>query len=60
MRRWVWVSLPYATYGVEHDGERVVDAAPIAAWMIGRPVGGVAAWLDRKGARVVPLPGVSP
>lgn len=54
------MSLPYATYGVEHDGERVVDAAPIAAWMIGRPVGGVAAWLDRKGARVVPLPGVSP
>ena len=53
--RWVWVSLPYATYGIACEGGRVVAAAPIAAWMIGKDEHYCAAWLRRKGARVVPL-----
>lgn len=53
--RWIWVSLPYATYGIAVADGKVVDAAPIARWMIGKPEVEVAAWLRRKGAKVVPL-----
>jgi hypothetical protein len=49
------VSLPYATYGIAVRGGKVVDAAPIARWMVGKDERYVAAWLRRKGARVVPL-----
>lgn len=53
--RWIWVSLPYATYGIETEHGTVIDAAPIAKWMIGKPEVEVAAWLKKKGARCVPL-----
>lgn len=49
------MSLPYATYGIAVKDGKVVDAAPIAAWMIGKPETEVAAWLRRKGAKIVPL-----
>lgn len=55
MIRWIWVSLHYATYGVAVSNGRVVDAAPIARWMIGKPEHECAAWLARKGATFVPL-----
>jgi len=51
----IWVSLPYATYGLVVDGGRVVAAPPIAAWMLGRTEVHVAGWLRARGARVVPL-----
>ncbi len=50
--RWVWVSLPYATYGIAIRGTRVVEAAPIARWMVGKNTRDVASWLERKGAIV--------
>lgn len=53
--RWIWVSLPYATYGLATQAGRVVDAAPIARWMIGRTEQECANWLRKKGARFVPL-----
>lgn len=53
--RWIWVSLPYATYGIAVAGGRVVDAAPIAGWMVGRDERYVADWLRRKGAVCIPL-----
>ena len=53
--RWIWVSLPYATYGIAVQDGKVVDAAPIARWMIGKREEYVANWLRRKGARIVPL-----
>lgn len=53
--RWVWVSLPYATFGLAVAGGRVVDAAPIARWAIGKPERQVAAYYRRKGAQLVPL-----
>lgn len=44
-----WVSLPYATYGVEVDDDGWVrDAAPIAAWMIGKRWNECRAWIGRK------------
>lgn len=51
--RWAWVSLSYATFGVAVRGTKVVDAAPIARWMIGKDTRTVAQWLDRKNATVV-------
>ena len=54
-KRWIWVSLPYATYGSATRDELVVDAAPIAQWMIGKSEAYVADWLRRKGASCIPL-----
>lgn len=58
---WVWVSLPWATFGLAaaFDGSgmgRVVDAAPIAAWTIGKPAPYVLAHYRRRGAVVRRLP----
>lgn len=48
--RWVWVSLPYATFGVAVQAGTVVAAAPIARWAIGKDESYVAAYFRRKGA----------
>ena len=32
----VWVSLPYATFGVQVHQNVVMEAAPIARWMVGK------------------------
>lgn len=52
---WFRVSLPYATYGVAVKGGRVVDAAPIARWMVGKEMGYCFDWLHGKGADIEPL-----
>ena len=53
--RWVWVSLPYATFGIAAENGVVVDAAPIARWAVGKQERFVADYFRRKGARFVPL-----
>lgn len=53
---WIWVSLHYATFGLKVEDGRVVDAAPIARWAVGRPEGYVAGYYRRKGARFERLP----
>lgn len=53
--RWVWVSLPYATFTVATRDGRVVDAPPIARWTIGRPERDVADYFRRRGAVFQPL-----
>lgn len=55
MVRWIWVSLDYATYGIAVKDGKVVDAAPIAYWMVGKDERYCASWLKKKGARFVPL-----
>lgn len=50
MTRWVWVSLPYATFGIAVRDGVVVDAAPIARWAIGKSERRVADYYRRKGA----------
>lgn len=57
---WLYVALPYATYGVVvGERGRVVKAAPIAQWMVGKSWDAVVwPWLDRKKATVVLLPNV--
>ena len=47
---WMWVSLPYATFGIAALDGRVVDAAPIARWAIGKPAPDVYAYYARKDA----------
>lgn len=46
--RLVRVSLPYATFGVVCRGGVVVEAAPIARWMVGRTEQDCARWVRRK------------
>lgn len=43
------VTLPYACFGVVLSGGQVVEAAPIAQWMIGKPFSFVVKWVERKG-----------
>ena len=54
--RWIWVSLPWATFGLVVSGGRVMDAAPIARKSIGRDEREVAAYYRSRGATFVPLP----
>ena len=52
---WVWVSLPWATFGIAVNDGVVVDAAPIARWTVGKPERVVADYYRRKGAVFVRL-----
>ncbi|UBU10014.1 hypothetical protein [Nonomuraea gerenzanensis] len=54
--RWIWVSLPWATFALVVSGGRIVDAAPIARKSIGCDERQVAAYYRSKGATFVPLP----
>lgn len=61
---WMWVSLPYATFGVGtvgHPAEggdplwndwRVAEAAPIARWSVGKWAPDVVEYYRRKGAEI--------
>ncbi|MFF0864139.1 hypothetical protein ACFYUV_20440 [Nonomuraea sp. NPDC003560] len=55
MERWFWVSLAYATFAIVVRDGRVVDAAPIARWAIGKPEQRVADYYRRKGAEFAEL-----
>lgn len=46
------VELPYAVFSIDTDGDTVVDAAPIARWMIGKPRSVVRAWVAKKGGKI--------
>lgn len=43
------VVLPYACYSVDSCNGRIVDAAPIARWMIGKKTYVVRDWVRSKG-----------
>jgi len=54
--RCIWVCLPYATFGLfSHDG-KIIAAAPIAAWTVGRSERDVAAYFRRRGAKFRDVP----
>jgi hypothetical protein len=46
---WIWVSLSYASFGIRVDSQRVVDAAPIGRWMIGKDTKFIRDWILKKG-----------
>lgn len=52
---WWWVSLDYATFGIEITDGIVTDAAPIARWSRGKSERTVLNYYRRKGATVQPL-----
>lgn len=49
---WWWVSQPHATFGVAAADGRIVDAAPIARWAVGKYEHTVIMYYVRKGARI--------
>lgn len=52
MTRWWQVTLPYATYGIRFEAAVVVEAAPIARWMIGKQYEEIDRWVRSKGGRM--------
>ena len=46
------VELPYATFGIIVANHKVVDSAPIGKWMIGKKIGNVKLWVNRKQGKV--------
>lgn len=42
------VTLPYACFGIEAVGNKVVSAAPIGHWMVGKSLVFVGEWVARK------------
>jgi hypothetical protein len=53
MSYWVWVSMDYATFGI-HVSDGIVDeAAPIAKWTIGKPIGQVAHYYQGRDAVII-------
>lgn len=58
MTSWIWVSPLYATFAIITREGRVVDAAPIARWAVGKDERTVADHYRKKGARFVRLPDV--
>jgi SLOG family YspA-like protein len=59
------VSMPFATFGIESTDGKVVRAAPIAGWSVGRPVIGVLDYYRQRKGKVAlvpddidPLPGL--
>lgn len=58
--RWIWVSLPRATFGIVVRAGRVVDGAPYARGrglrLVGMDEHQAAEKLRRLGAKVKPLP----
>jgi hypothetical protein len=52
----IQISLPHATFGVVVTGGRVVDAAPIARWTIGKDERRIADYYRQRGASFVRIP----
>lgn len=46
------IELPWACFGLVVQGGRVVRAAPIARWCVGKPVDDVTAYWHRRGATI--------
>lgn len=47
--KWIRVVVPYAVYAIQVEGGVVIDAAPIARWMIGKDTRFIREWITKKG-----------
>ena len=56
------IELPYACFGIEtNDWGIVVDAPPIARWMIGKQVNlEIRRWINKKGGKIEEMKGENP
>jgi hypothetical protein len=55
MERCFWISLQYATFGIISRDGIVIDAPPIAAWMVSKGLTEIKPWLIAKGAKVMEI-----
>ena len=46
------VDLPYAYYGIIVNGSTIVNAPPIARWMIGKNISEIEKWVTKKGGDI--------
>lgn len=51
----LWISLPYATFGLVLERGKVVQAPPIARWTIGKTMSTVVNYYRKKGATIRPI-----
>jgi hypothetical protein len=47
------ITLSYYCIGIEVSNRVVINAPPIARWMIGKPLAKIMPWLARKEAKIV-------
>ena len=47
------VRLPYGTFGVECENDKVVKSAPMGKWMLGKHIHYITGWARRKGGTVL-------
>lgn len=57
IERMFWIDIKYATFGVISRDGIIVDAAPIAAWMVSKRLTDVKPWLLGRRAKVVEVTG---
>jgi hypothetical protein len=57
MEKFHQVVLPYATFGLISEDERITITAPIAKWARGKPLVTVLDYYRRKGARIIEITG---
>lgn len=51
-KRYFWINLPYACFGIISLDGMIIDTAPIAAWMKGKNLQDIKPWLKKKKAAV--------
>lgn len=54
--REIWISLPFATFGIITRDGKIIDAAPIAKWTIGRDEQEITDYFRSRGATLGPVP----
>jgi hypothetical protein len=51
------ITLPYVCYGIVSKDEVIVEAAPIARWVEGKPLEDFARWVASKGGSLEQVAG---
>lgn len=47
------IDLPYACFGIEvKDNKKIINAAPIGKWMIGKDLHKITIWVAKKGGKI--------
>lgn len=57
MERMFWIDVGYACFGIISRDGIIVDAAPIARWMVSKRLTEVKPWLLARKAKVVEVMG---
>ena len=55
IKRNFWISLSYATFGIETENNIVIRTALIVKWMVGKTLKEIKPWLLKKKATVKEL-----